>query len=615
MRGIIAIGAGGASMVETLIHFAMSGALREDLECVLTGVPPETAERLERLAGDYGCIHSLYAARDHEAFAAGIHLSFWPENGMELSLEELASSETDQQVLKLLFARDKTLRRDLGILESAGAAWVEQLAVRPSGSLRALIDSVLEGVLPLTVVGDLTEAVCSAGAGKLMRSLMESERRLKITGIFSGPVFLSQDEGNCQSALLGIPDGLYSLYYYALPRDLRMQGEKSKSIADLAFLGCFLHALGGRSGEYAFASGTGVPGFDYLGDAGTVFREKETAFVRASLLTLLDMGPGIQEYLASSGFLDFSRSGVRAVCYSGIRRETETRDAEMERMNTLMRLMKAHGEYLYEIASHVPVYFLNRSGMQKAVEKAKAHYIRLLDLAGQKALMDYDAEKSGISREETVHRGSMEETEAEKNRRLLGEISEKLEAMQEEQSELNQAIGGRSLHAMLSSIAAERMEEAEDLKEQGREAARRIEKAAAVARVEEIPRVDAARNRLERLNRHYVLLEGKRQQAEKDAELARSNAVRTAAPSLSMEGALPDILFPRRVLESLASGGGKDKRERKSLMSEVSACWPEAGLEKALADLGRVRQDGNTLNGTARFLELLMTETDGDWRS
>ena len=144
MRGIVAIGAGGAAMLETLIHAAMSGSLREDLECVLTGVPDSDMERIDRLVRAYHEIHSLYAGKDHQGFAAFIHVSSWSENGMEMSLTELAETDSDQLVLQALYSREKTLRRDLGILESAGAAWTEQLDREPDGSLLKLLKSVLE---------------------------------------------------------------------------------------------------------------------------------------------------------------------------------------------------------------------------------------------------------------------------------------------------------------------------------------------------------------------------------------------------------------------------------------------------------------------------------------
>ena len=614
MRGIVAIGAGGAAMLETLIHAAMSGSLREDLECVLTGVPDSDMERIDRLVRAYHEIHSLYAGKDHQGFAAFIHVSSWPENGMEMSLTELAETDSDQLVLQALYSREKTLRRDLGILESAGAAWTEQLDREPDGSLLKLLKSVLEGVLPVTVMGSLTEAVCSAGAGPLMKYLMSWDPRVKITGIFSGPLFLDDDAANCQSALNGMPDGLYSFYYYALPKDLRMPGSRCRSIADLVFLGCFFHALDGRSGEFTFASSTGVPDFGLLGGTADAAARAEAEFVRAGLITLLDFGPSATDYLNSSGLLDLSRNGWKAVCFGNVRKNAQDREREKAHMGTLMQLMQCHGEYLKEVTEHVPMYFLNQSGLSDALQKARAHYLRLLDLAGHKALMDYDAEKSGIGQEETVHRGSMEETEAEKGRRQLQEIGEKLETMEAEQAELNRGIGGRAAHAMLSAIAIERMEEAENLREQGREAAARIEQAAAIARPEEMPRVDAARSRLERMNRHYVLLEGKREQAEKDADQARNNAVRTTAPELELHGNRPDILFPRRVLEILSVAAGKEKRERRRLLSEANACWPEAGLEHCVADLNRLKSDGDTATGTARFLELLLTEAEGDWR-
>ena len=108
--------------------------------------------------------------------------------------------------------------------------------------------------------------------------------------------------------------------------------------------------------------------------------------------------------------------------------------------------------------------------------------------------------------------------------------------------------------------------------------------------------------------------EGKREQAEKDADQARNNAVRTTAPELELHGNRPDILFPRRVLEILSVAAGKEKRERRRLLSEANVCWPEAGLEHCVADLNRLKSDGDTATGTARFLELLLTEAEGDWR-
>ena len=69
-----------------------------------------------------------------------------------------------------------------------------------------------------------------------------------------------------------------------------------------------------------------------------------------------------------------------------------------------------------------------------------------------------------------------------------------------------------------------------------------------------------------------------------------------------------------RVLEILSVAAGKEKRERRRLLSEANACWPEAGLEHCVADLNRLKSDGDTATGTARFLELLLTEAEGDWR-
>ena len=286
----------------------------------------------------------------------------------------------------------------------------------------------------------------------------------------------------------------------------------------------------------------------------------------------------IAENSAAPNWLRDRLSGWYATWFPDMKSlPAETRQLCGEALHAWRELIRRIATLFTDIQQTLPAVMRWSTDLQQARGQSADHYALVLDTAAQLSLLEYEAEQGHMAEERTIHRYNMKETDAEAVLRQIQELKEKLTVLQEEQMSLDKVIGGRMRCGMLGGFAKACAEELTPIESQAEEAKRIIDHAEAIATPEELPKVDAARARLHRMERHLAVLRGRSAKASADYLQAQTAEARSAYPELVGATADSSALFPESLLYQLSLV--HDKRDRRQLETQ----WPWDNI--ALRDL------------------------------
>ncbi|MBQ9307870.1 MAG: hypothetical protein IJ229_08095, partial [Clostridia bacterium] len=521
----------------SLLCSVMTGLMvPEHLTLFVIGADSMGQETLESLVGDYRLVRA-HLSGETQLFACDVTLVSLPEEEMDASLMEKCVTREDKLLLATLFSSERTLRRSVvSSMETAQTAWADLLR-DPESKVRQVLGELDEETCVL-LSASVVEPLGASGAGQLIGALRETGAR---TGaVLTLPMHTQERTDLAGSALREIDqigtEGLDALYLFGLPTDARTPGE---GIEELVLLRCMEHFLSGGSGMYSFSSALESPDWSFFGDRQEAYRAALLDMLHTAMLLMLRYGPEALERLSSPGALGMR--GWFGRYFPDIRRHPEMGEEESRFLTSLLHLMRFHTAWCYLVTGSLPLPLRVQAQITETMESAGAFYDTLLEEAGRLTLLSHDLNASGITEEETVHRFSMADTEGEKARKRLAEQAAKVKGMAEEMEKYTEILGGRFTLILLEKKTEEAMAEAQQLKAQSDEAEKRIREAAEKASSEEMPKVDAARSRLNNLKRHLAFLQGKAAYATRDLTAARLEENRARAPkdALAQE---PDVL-------------------------------------------------------------------------
>lgn len=559
---VLALGTAGARIAEALIHSAFCGALpREDvLRITLLYAPEEDVKHVRRLCAAYGNLRSGWGLNRHTGFAP--ILSF-RAGGADLPLNRMAEGSRDAALLHaLLPAREAAAPAMSASPRTAAVAWTALLR-HPDPLMREILADA--DAMPTLVCGSLAEPCCAAGSRLLLKEL--AGRGGAGAVLFTGWTRTDTPAMARRALETGdFPADFLTLL--GLPEDCRAAGSAPHLMHLLACRAVDAFLCGWK-GTYAYR----VPmrlDWTAFDPGGARWGECFDALLRFDALWQAVYAPEARQLLQEERGARGRGAPWVQNCFPVSRLSADARDLAGHQVSCAVLVAHHGAAFLRSVQASLPYVLRPSPYLDEALEQAKAHYDGVLKRAGLLSLLDYDIRQSDMAQVTTIHRHDMADTESETALRQKEGLQEALEEELSVQAALNKPLGTRALRNMLRSFADETAREAADVRAQAEEANRRIGKAAAIARPDEMPKVDQARARLKRMQRRVASLEGKAARAALDRD-----AVAGEVPVPRKEDEVPaEVFWPAGWLDALCTLPRTDPRNRQRQAAAILSTWP-----------------------------------------
>ena len=579
---VVAMGKAGAAIASALLFEAAAQRLEADeIAITLVRAPKAGEEQVLRQAQDYAAVRENLPQGLDGGFASAVTVKCWPKTAARASLNDQAASVEDRLLCRALFTREQACLSPARALDDservAATTWASLLLKPPEGALGELLDDVREDPsVPVVLCGSLCEAVCVSGVPALS-AWLKREAGSSAMATLLLPIAEEDNAALSRRALLSgkLETELKGLCLLGLPEDCRQAEDGGAHLADWLAASAVERQLAGQEGEFAWRVPADALRWSAFGDQAAPKRAAHESLMKMTCLLSAVYGETLENALRAPKRLRDRMTPWYSAHFGAVRKVD---DAARERLaqdaHALRRLTSDYAQWMLQIQRSLPPMMRWADALREARRAAGEHYAAVLDAAGQLAWMEYEAEKSGLADEQIVHRHDMQDSEAEAALKQIADIKEKLETLSRKQDELNAVLGGRLTRSLLEGVEQQARKEADELGAQAEEGWRRIRKAAEIATVEEMPKVETARIRLNRMERHVALLKGRADQAKADAERWNQNARRGLPPKLPDEGGAAQGLFASELLETLGrqtAAEGKEARQTRQRMIEL---WP-----------------------------------------
>lgn len=575
---IAALGESGARLLRALLFAAVAGVLPEgQYRLTLIGAASHTEQELQELVQCYGSAQKHLTGRHALGCTVEMELCVWPEEAEErLSLAEQAEREEDQLLCRALFTREQAALSPRHALDASGPVAAMTLASLLGGTSAETLWQRLEGDAPVLLLAGLCEPVGASGVAALADFVVRCGGA-KPCAVLLLPLCAGEDASLCRAALASgrLDERLSAAFVAGLPEGNQLTAG-GDSLVD------WLAALAGvrlLRGEWQGVSSWEMPAdglsWEVFGAEGVSIRAGYDAALRTACMMNAHYGPQLCGALASHNWLRDRMLTWYARHFEAARQLDErAQNALVQDVQDVMALYGALAGWLREVQEHLPACMHWPEAMRRASLEAEEHYQQVLELAGQAAWLRYEMERSGLVNERAVRRGAAQETEADAAKRQLEELLSKLQVCAEEQTQLFNRIGGAAARQMLTRIRRNAETEAETLAAQAKEGRRRVAYAAEIATPEEMAKVDTARVRLDRMDRHVALLRGRAEQARQDEAWYADARRRASPPMLEIKEEKPAELYPEALLKSVNTLAAAEGRTIKQLGQLVYEVWP-----------------------------------------
>ncbi len=259
------------------------------------------------------------------------------------------------------------------------------------------------------------------------------------------------------------------------------------------------------------------------------------------------------------------------------------RSVPLDDVACVTRLMRVALLWMGSLMHTLPPEMTHAAQLGKAREEAWSHYQELVELAGQLAMLDDDAQQSEAFEEGRVYRDAVDDdSESIQAGRRIDAVQQEIDRRAAVQAKLNERIGGAAAVGLVQGALADAQAESAELQARYREANRRIDHAEAIAAPEDLYRITDARTKLDRMVRHQKLLDAREAFITLDVRRVERDERRFARPEISGAGNGNGMLHARLMDRLL--------QERRVKASEVEALFPQMVLPA----------DGRTLKTTLR---------------
>lgn len=207
--------------------------------------------------------------------------------------------------------------------------------------------------------------------------------------------------------------------------------------------------------------------------------------------------------------------------------------------------------------------------------------------AGELAVLRYDAEQNGMQEDNDVHRENADtDPEAAAALERIARMAESIQNEDNVQKTFNRQMGGQAAMKMVLDALEKAESENDRLIRDYAEAIRRIAQAEAVVKPSERFRIDDAKTKLKRMERHKQMAAGMCEMLRHDAQEMRDGQLRFEKPTLI--SAVPENgLFLQEAMDRLLRGEKEGRKELAAWFPVLVQGGKTADLRRTMKQLGR----------------------------
>lgn len=588
-RYVLLVGGTGARLADALLAAVSAGVFPEEKVSVLLA---DTDRRGVRSAGlvaakmaDYARVHQAME-KPEGPFRTEVAFSSWPEalpeNASTLSAYT-SGSEADALLCQALFDQDTAQldlhegfhgRRVLGMVTYAGLLHAAE--ENPEDTLHLLVDEMVQAVqegeeVRVVLAGSICGGTGAAGIAALTRYIRQrTEDQVNLGAVLLHASDDAQDAAHANETLASYADEnlLDTVCILGLPRASRTSAPVEYAhLADwlaVYSMDVMLHRPQWFKGVFTVKAPEGPLNWEIFGKAAQRYRLCYGGLMKFAALWVSGLSQQVEKRLERPVFLRDNLLGW----YAHFFRKTADREGQQELIAPLNRLMNVCLIWLGGVCKSLPIDMRNASVLMKNRREAEEHYAQIIDLASRIAVMDDTALRTELYEDNLVYRSknSPEAAEAEAAIKRIAAARQELERRCNAQVALNRRMGGAAAMEMLTAALETAQEERDRLRRDYEEAVRRIDHAESIAAAEDQYRIEDARTKLQRMERHQLVLESRLKQAQADVERANGEHLRFSKPAMA-PAPTENAMIPPEAADMLLQ---RDKLTRKA----VEKLWP-----------------------------------------
>ena len=294
-------------------------------------------------------------------------------------------------------------------------------------------------------------------------------------------------------------------------------------------LDMMLHRPTWLSGTFTIQSLSGKADWSLFGKAAERYRTGFGALVKGALLWQRKLQPELHKQLAKDNALRSGLSGWYPHFFRGAEEELEDVRADSDAID---RLTAVTLRWIAGVIRSLPLDLRYSSSLDAVRAESVAHYSELIKRAGELAVLHFDAERSGINEDDGVQRTAMPDPDAEVFRKRVSQLEQEIRNEESVQRTYNRQMGGQAALQMVLDALKQAESENTRLLHDHAEAVRRIEQAEAIVKPSERFRIDDARTKLVRFERHQRMVEGMCTMLRRHAKEMQAAQTRFDKPSL-----------------------------------------------------------------------------------
>lgn len=588
-RYVLLVGGTGARLADALIVSASAGVFpAEKLNVLLVDTDRrgvQGASLVSAKMADYARIHQAMEQKDGP-FRTDVAFSSWPEklpeNASTLA-EYTADSEVDALLCQAFFDENAANldlhegfhgRRALGMVTYAGL--LHDADQDHTDVLSCMVDEMTEAVqageeVRVVLAGSICGGTGAAGIAALTRYIRQrTENKVSIGAVLLHASDDGQDAAHANEALAAYAaeNLLETVCVLGLPKASRTTAPAEYAhLADWLAVYCMdvlLHRPQWLTGVFTVQSPEGPLSWELFGKAAERYRLCVGGLMKFAALWVTGLSRKVEKRLQKPFFLRDELFGW----YAHFFRRAEGREDQLALIEHLNRLMNVCLIWLGGVCKSLPIDLRNASQVMKARAEAEAHYAQTADLASRLTLMDADAQQSELYQDNLVYRGknNAEAAEAEATIKRIAAARQEIARRENAQVTLNRRMGGAAAMDMLYDALNAAQAEVDELRERHDEAIRRIDHAEKIAAAEDQYRITDARTKLQRMERHQLMVEAKLARTKADVARFEAEGLRFEKPAMAV-APTENNMFLQEAADMVFK---KEKMTRKA----VEALWP-----------------------------------------
>lgn len=616
-RVILLFGGSGGRMAEALLFSACAGILPEEelsiLLCDSDGEGMHGATQLHQELLDY---QQVWASRTYvdvpgNPFRTEIHFQSWcdplPMQAKTLT-DWLDGGEEDAMLCQALFDTELAtldLRQgfhdhpELARLAFAALLW--QADHEETDVMHRLVEEMRQALaegeeVRVVLAGSLCGGTGAAGMSAVatyLRNKFAGQENFRLGGVVMLPCAENESPERAKKALgdLGKEKALEAVCLLGLPQSVQSSGGNDlPRLTDWLGVYCMdvlLHRPTWLRGVFTVQAENGRADWSLFGKGEARYRQAFGGLMKASLLWQREIAPTLEKALRKDNALKSGLTGWYPHFFRGAQEELADVRADAAAID---RLTKIALLWMAGVVRSLPLDLRYASTLEEARHESRTHYESQLRRAGELAVMRFDAKRSASMEDDQVHRGDVTETEADVARSRIHAMEQTLLNEESVQTTFNRQMGGDEVLRMVTEMLAKAEQEHTRMAHDHAEAERRIAEAEQIVKPSERFRIDDAKTKLQRMERHQAMVDGMYEKVKTDATALRDGQLRFMKPAM-VSPVTENGLFLQEAMDRFLRGEQESRKELLAWYPQLVSGGRTADMRQTMKQLGRAQQE------------------------